>query len=166
MQLAKCMHQLLQYYVYSQLRICTCIDWLCMIVRATIIILSHAGSSFLVHLFRICCIVFWIVLLIKAYKTHAHNLNMCGCYCVREGLVCTDYCLHLCELQAQMQYQSDCSIFKTAMGSSAIASFLIRLFTTFPAEVYSVTEYGGHYAKRTKVNHIHRGQGWAQLCQY
>ena len=32
-----------------------------------------------------------------------------------------------------MQYQSDCNIFKT--GSSAIASFLLRLLTAFPVEV-------------------------------
>ena len=48
----------------------------------------------------------------------------------------------LVELQALMQHQSH---FQIAMGSSAIASFLL---TTFPVEVYSVTEYGDHeYAK-------------------
>jgi len=57
-----------------------------------------------------------------------------------------------------MWYQSDCSIFKTVMGSSAIASSQLRLLTTFPAKVYSITEYGDHeYAELTKVNFIHIG---------
>ena len=57
-----------------------------------------------------------------------------------------------------MRYQSDCSIFKTAMGSSAIASSQLRLLTAFPAKVYSITEYGDHeYAEITKVKFIHRG---------
>ena len=60
-----------------------------------------------------------------------------------------------------MQYQSDYSIF--IMNSSPIASFLIRLLTAFPAEVYSVAEYGGHEEPKSIIFTEALGVGTAVL---
>jgi len=49
------------------------------------------------------------------------------------------------------------------MNSSPIASFLIRLLTAFPAEVYSVAEYGGHEEPKSIIFTEALGVGTAVL---